>query len=99
MNLRTTISVMALVPLMLLSVAGYSQDSAGRKISLEEAIDLSIKNSKPLKASQARIQQASANTTISKQKQLPDLSISGSYLRVTQPNIVQAHPPANPGAP
>ena len=53
MNLRTTISAMALVPLMLLSIAGYSQDSAGRKISLEEAIDLSIKNSKPLKAAQA----------------------------------------------
>jgi outer membrane protein len=99
MNLRTTISAMALVPLMLLSVAGYSQDSAGRKISLEEAIDLSLKNSKPLKAAQARIQQASANTTISKQKQLPDLSISGSYLRVTQPNIVQAHPPSTPGTP
>lgn len=90
---------MAFVPLMLLSVAGYSQDSAGRKISLEEAIDLSLKNSKPLKAAQARIQQASANTTISKQKQLPDLSISGSYLRVTQPNIVQAHPPSTPGTP
>lgn len=90
---------MALVPLMLLSIAGYSQDSAGRKISLEEAIDLSLKNSKPLKAAQARIQQASANTTISKQKQLPDLSISGSYLRVTQPNIVQAHPPSTPGTP
>jgi outer membrane protein len=99
MNLRTTISAMAFVPLMLLSVAGYSQDSAGRKISLEEAIDLSLKNSKPLKAAQARIQQASANTTISKQKQLPDLSISGSYLRVTQPNIVQAHPPSTPGTP
>jgi outer membrane protein len=99
MNLRTTISAMALVPLLLMSISGYSQDSAGRKISLEEAIDLSIKNSKPLKASQARIQQAIANSTISKQKQLPDLSISGSYLRVTQPNIVQANPPSTPGTP
>jgi outer membrane protein len=99
MNLRTTITAMALAPLLLMSVSGYGQDSSGRKISLEEAIDLSIKNSKPLRAAQARIQQASANTIISKQKQLPDLSISGSYLRVTQPNIVQAHPPANPGTP
>ena len=99
MNLRTTISVMALAPLLLFSFSGYTQDSAVRKISLEEAIDLSLENSKPLKASQARIQQASANTIISKQKQLPDLSISGSYLRVTQPNIVQAHPPSTPGTP
>ncbi len=66
---------------------------------MDEAIDLSIKNSKSLRASQARIQQASANTTISKQNQLPDLKITGSYLRVTQPDIVQAHPPATPGAP
>ncbi len=72
---------MVLAPLLILSVAGYGQDSSGRRISLEEAIDLSIRNSKPLRAAQARIQQASANTTIAKQKQLPDLSISGSYLR------------------
>lgn len=89
---------MALASLMLLTHSAYTQDG-GRKISMEEAIDLSIKNSKHLRAAQARIQQASANTTISKQKQLPDLNISSAYLRVTQPNIVQAHPPSTPGAP
>jgi outer membrane protein len=86
MNLRTTISATALIPLLLLSFSGYAQDS-GRKITLDEAIDLSIKNSKHLRADQARIQQAVANTTISKQNQLPDLKITGSYLRLTQPNI------------
>jgi outer membrane protein len=94
-----TISAMALAPLLLLSVSGFTQDSTGRKISLEEAIDLSIKNSKTLRAAHARVDQASANTKISKQNQLPDLKISGSYLRVTQPDIVQAHPPSTPGAP
>ncbi len=59
----------------------------GAKLSLDEAIDLSIKNSKPLRAAQARMDQAAANTTVSKQNQLPDFKISGSYLRVTQPNI------------
>src|SRR5450432_306716 len=86
MNLRTTISSMVLVPLLLLSAVGYAQ-SGGRKISLDEAIDLSIKNSKVLRAAHARIDQAAASTKISKQDQLPDLKISGSYLRVTQPNI------------
>jgi outer membrane protein len=99
MNPKATFSVLVLAPLLILSFSGYAQDSTVRKISLEEAIDLSIKNSKPLRAAQARIQQAIASTTISKQKQLPDLSISGSYLRVTQPNIVQAHPPSTPGTP
>jgi outer membrane protein len=86
MNLRTTLSALALAPLLFLTFSGYSQDS-GRKISLEEAIDLSIKNSKPLRAAHARVDQAVANTTISKQNQLPDLKVSGAYLRLTQPNI------------
>ncbi len=86
MNLRSIFNSLALIPLLLLSVSGFTQDS-GRKISLDEAIDLSIKNSKPLRAAHARIEQATANTTVSKQNQLPDFKISGSYLRVTQPNI------------
>ncbi|HEY2347731.1 MAG TPA: TolC family protein, partial [Puia sp.] len=86
MNLRTIISATALATPLLFSYTVYAQDG-GRKISMEEAIDLSIKNSKPLRAAHARIDQAVANTTISKQDQLPNLTISGSYLRVTQPNI------------
>ncbi|HZZ75926.1 MAG TPA: TolC family protein [Puia sp.] len=99
MNLRTAISAMVMAPLLMSSISMYAQDSSSRKISLEEAIDLGLKNSKPLRAAQARIQQASANTVIAKQNQLPNLSVSGSYLRVTQPNIVQAHPPSTPGNP
>jgi outer membrane protein len=93
MNLRTTIMnckriipVFLIAPFLLLSGHGYGQDSV-RKISLEEAIDLSIKNNKPLRAAQARVDQAAAGTTISKQNQLPDLKVSGSYMRLTQPNI------------
>ena len=77
MNLRIPISAITLIPLLLISIGGYTQDN-GRKISLEEAIDFSIKNSKPLRAAHARVDQAAANTTISKQNQLPDLKISGS---------------------
>jgi outer membrane protein len=98
MNLRTTITANVFASFLLLSLSGHSQDN-GRKITMEEAIDLSIKNSKSLGADQARIEQATANTTISKQNQLPDLKISGSYLRVTQPDITQAKPPSTPGQP
>ncbi len=86
MNLRSIFNSLALLPFVLLSISGFTQDG-GRKISLDEAIDLSIKNSKPLRAAHARIDQAAANTTVSKQNQLPDFKISGSYLRLTQPNI------------
>ncbi len=87
MKLRSHYIVCAVIPLLFLVRPVWAQDSSGRKISLEEAIDLSIKNSKPLRAAHARVQQAVANTTISKQNQLPDLKVSGSYLRLTQPNI------------
>jgi outer membrane protein len=86
MNLRTPITAMALASLLLLSHSGYPQDG-GRKISMDEAIDLSIKNSKLLRAAHARVEEAVSNTSVSKQDQLPDLKISGSYLRLTQPNI------------
>ena len=86
MNLRIIFNSLPLLPLLLFSISGFTQDG-GRKLSLDEAIDLSIKNSKPLRAAHARIDQAAANTTVSKQSQLPDFKISGSYLRLTQPNI------------
>jgi outer membrane protein TolC len=86
MNLRMSFLRMTFLPLLLLSYFGYSQDG-GRKITLDEAIDLSIKNSKPLRAAHARIEESNANTIVAKQNQLPDFKISGSYLRVTQPNI------------
>jgi len=105
MNLRTTVmnckknlSIFFLVPFLLLSGHGYSQDGV-RKITLEEAIDLSIKNNKPLRAAQARIDQATAGTTIAKQNQLPDLKVSGSYLRLTQPNITMAKSSNSGGTP
>lgn len=87
MNLRSHYIICALIPCLFLVKSGWAQDSSGRKISLEEAIDLSIKNSKPLRAAHARVEQAVAGTAISKQNQLPDLKVSGSYLRLTQPNI------------
>jgi len=86
MNLRICFTACVLFPLLLLSRTGRAQDS-GRNISLDQAIDMSIKNSKALRAAHARVEQAVANTTISKQNQLPDLKVSASYLRLTQPNI------------
>lgn len=58
-----------------------------RTIKLEEAIDLSLKNSKQLKISQSNIDLAGLNTRQIRENQLPSLSVSGSYLRVNTPNI------------
>jgi outer membrane protein len=63
-----------------------AQDSL-RNLSLKEAIDLSIKNSKQLKYSHAKIEEATAALKEAVQRRLPDAGIGGSYLYVTQPDI------------
>jgi outer membrane protein TolC len=68
-----------------------------QKISLEEAIDLSIKNNKP--CAQPGPRGSGGGGLISKQNQLPDLKVSGSYLRLTQPNITMAKSGNSGGSP
>ncbi|MDQ6845731.1 MAG: TolC family protein [Bacteroidota bacterium] len=58
-----------------------------RYITLQESIDLSIKNSKQLQAAAARNSQAAAVLKQAQDNKLPDVNVSGSYLRLTNPNI------------
>ena len=67
------------------SLAGFSQEI--KQLTLQEAIELSLKNSKQLKISQARIDEALAQAEEAKQARLPDLKISGSYLRLNSAKI------------
>ncbi len=75
-----------LLAFMLLSfVAAHAQET--RNLSLDEAIKLSLENSNHLKLSQARIAEATAALREAKDRMLPDLSVSGSYLRVNKPTV------------
>lgn len=74
------------IVLTLVFQAASAQQSV-KPLSLNEAISLSLQNSKQLKASQARIEEANANVKTANERQLPDVSISSSYLRLTQPNL------------
>lgn len=58
-----------------------------KALRLEEAVQLGLQNSKTLKAQQARIEQALAAQQEAKEKQLPDVSVSSAYLRLTNPSI------------
>ena len=58
-----------------------------RYISLTEAIDLSLKASKQLRVSDARLQQAQASYREAKDRRLPDVSVTASYIRLAQPDI------------
>jgi len=72
--------------LLILPYSG-SQAQDKKSLSLKEAITLSIQNSKELKLSQARIDAALASVKTANNAQLPDLNISGSYLRINEPNV------------
>ena len=65
----------------------YAISQEKKTLSLKEAIDLSIKNSKQLKASQARIEQAGAQVKEAEQNRLPNFNVSGSYIRLSSANI------------
>lgn len=58
-----------------------------KALSLNEAIDLSIKNSKQLKINRAKVEQASAAVKEAIERRLPDAKVSGSYIYLTNPNI------------
>ncbi|MEI9945633.1 MAG: TolC family protein [Chitinophagaceae bacterium] len=58
-----------------------------KTLSLNEAIDLSIQNSKQLKTSQAKIEEATAALKEAVEKKLPDAKVSGSYLRLNSANF------------
>lgn len=64
-----------------------SAQQSVKPLSLNEAISLSIQNSKQLRVSHAKVDQATASLKEANERQLPDVSVSGSYLRLTQPNI------------
>lgn len=68
-------------------LAGLVNAQDPRPLSLNEAIDLSIKNSKQLKINRAKIEQASASVKEAIERRLPDAKVSGSYIFLTSPNI------------
>jgi len=70
-----------------ISLASLVNAQDKRSLSLNEAIDLSIKNSKELKINRAKIEQASAAVREALDRRLPDAKVSGSYLYLSNPSI------------
>ncbi len=69
----------------LLPLISKAQDV--KPLTLQQTIDLSIKNSNILKAAYARNDEAAAQLRQALDNKLPDLSVSGSYLYLANPNI------------
>ena len=71
-----------------------------RVLTLEEAVKLGIENSKSLKIDQAKIEQSTANLLEAKNRQLPELKVSGSYLYLPmKPNVDLKIPGLSGGGP
>ncbi|MCE7038739.1 TolC family protein [Dyadobacter sp. CY312] len=75
------------IGIVLIVTASRSMAQTARVISLEEAVALSLQNSKQLKLSQKNVDLAALNIKQIKENQLPSLSVSASYLRLNSPNI------------
>lgn len=70
--------------------AGFANMHAQEKkmLTLDEAVQLGIRNSKSLKIDAANIEEATADLLEAKNRQLPELTVSGSYLYLPlKPNI------------
>lgn len=60
---------------------------APRNLTLQEAVSLSLKNSKQLKYSKAKIDETVASVREAMDRRLPDLKVSGSYIHLNNPNV------------
>jgi len=75
------------IGIALIVTSARSMAQTSRTIKLEEAIEMSLRNSKQLKLSQTNVDIAGLNIREIKDNQLPSFSISASYLRLNTPNI------------
>lgn len=65
----------------------FARSQDVKSLSLQETINLSLKNSHALKASLAKSAQAAAAVTEAEENRLPNASVSGSYLYISNPNL------------
>ncbi|MBS1573910.1 MAG: TolC family protein, partial [Bacteroidetes bacterium] len=80
-RLKTLLSIVS----VLLVMNMHAQDK--KVITLDEAIDLSLKNNHQLKTDQAKIEEATAAVKEATERRLPNASVSGSYLRLNSANF------------
>lgn len=67
---------------------GQASAQEAKGLTLQRAIDLGLKNNKNLRISNAKIEEATAMLKEATDRQLPDLTVSGSYLWLpVNPNI------------
>ncbi|WHF52154.1 TolC family protein [Chryseobacterium gotjawalense] len=84
---------------MVFSAIGITVHAQAKKmLTLDEAVNLGIQNSKNLKIDQAKIDQATANYLEAKNNRLPSLKVSASALALANANVdLKVLPPSTNG--
>ena len=77
----------ATLSLLLAGPAQHAFAQHARNLSLNEAIDLSIKSSGQLKISNAKVDEAIAQYHEAWNNHLPDVKVTGAYLRIDNPTV------------
>jgi outer membrane protein TolC len=85
-----------IIPAMLLVSIGLKAQEV-KVLSLQEAINLSISNSKILQHNKAKIEEATAFVKENEDKRLPGASVYGSYLRLSSAKIDLKNKPSGSG--
>ena len=76
------------IVLLLAGLAGLSATAQEtRPITLQDAVQLAIANSKTLNLSQARVDETQADLLAAQNRRLPDFNVTGSYVRLSSANI------------
>ncbi|MGA9212837.1 TolC family protein [Kaistella sp.] len=87
-----------MIALVFSAIGMTTQAQAKKMLTLDEAVNLGIQNSKNLKIDQAKIDQATANYLEAKNNRLPSLKISASALALANANVeIMALPPSENG--
>jgi outer membrane protein TolC len=84
--------------LILLMVTVLTHGQTGTTLGMQQAIELGIKNSKQLKISQSKIQEAGAVLQEANDARLPNFNVSASYLRLSAANVDLKSSPNNGGS-
>jgi outer membrane protein TolC len=79
-------------------VTVLTHGQTGTTLGMQQAIELGIKNSKQLKISQSKIQEAGAVLQEANDARLPNFNVSASYLRLSAANVDLKSSPNNGGS-
>lgn len=77
-----------ILPVFLFSLAALQvQAQASQVVTLDQAIEMSLKASSQLKVDRARIEEAAAAVQEATDRRLPDVTATGSYMRLNTPVV------------